>query len=569
MQLLLQIITLIGSVAMLMYGMKVMSEGLQKMAGSKLSNVLGTMTTNRFSGVLTGAFITAAVQSSTATTVMTVSFVSAGILSLAQAISVIMGANIGTTFTAWIMVLGGSSFDMRLVVYATIVLAVALIYTKKNANLGDFLIGLSLMLLGLTTLKINATEMKLDQIDAVRTFFDSTSSWGYGSYFLYLLVGGILTFAVQSSAAIMAITMTLCSVGVLPIDMGISLVLGENIGTTITSNIVALSASVQARRAAMAHLVFNLFGVIWVLIVFRPFVGLVCKLWGIPFEPGVRPENGLSPEKLSAILATFHTMFNVINTCILIGFIPLLEKLVCVIIPSKPEGDEDSTLKFITGGLMSTSELSIMQAWHEVHVFGVRTRRMIDMVSDLFHTDEEQDFVKIYSRIEKYEGICDRMEVEIAAYLNQVADGRLSDQSKHEVHKMLRIVSELESVGDANFNLSRYISYRHRDRLPYTEEQNRNIEMMESLLAQAANKMVEALDKVHISDSEFVEMMRIETEINNFRDDLKAENTLNVTGHVYDYLTGVNYMDTISEFEKMGDYIINVEEAIYEKKHDK
>ena len=569
MQLLLQIITLIGSVAMLMYGMKVMSEGLQKMAGSKLSNVLGTMTTNRFSGVLTGAFITAAVQSSTATTVMTVSFVSAGILSLAQAISVIMGANIGTTFTAWIMVLGGSSFDMRLVVYATIVLAVALIYTKKNANLGDFLIGLSLMLLGLTTLKINATEMKLDQIDAVRNFFDSTSSWGYGSYFLYLLVGGILTFAVQSSAAIMAITMTLCSVGVLPIDMGISLVLGENIGTTITSNIVALSASVQARRAAMAHLVFNLFGVVWVLIVFRPFVGFVCKLWDIPFEPGIRPEHGLSPEKLSAILATFHTTFNVINTCILIGFIPLLEKLVCLIIPSKPEGDEDSTLKFITGGLMSTSELSIMQAWHEIHVFGVRTRRMIDMVSDLYHTTEEQDFVKIYSRIEKYEGICDRMEVEIAAYLNQVADGRLSDQSKHEVHKMLRIVSELESVGDANFNLSRYISYRHRDRLPYTEEQNRNIEMMESLLAQAANKMVDALDKVHISDSEFVEMMRIETEINNFRDDLKAENTLNVTGHVYDYLTGVNYMDTISEFEKMGDYIINVEEAIYEKKHDK
>ena len=552
-----------------MYGMKVMSEGLQKMAGSKLSNVLGTMTTNRFSGVLTGAFITAAVQSSTATTVMTVSFVSAGILSLAQAISVIMGANIGTTFTAWIMVLGGSSFDMRLVVYATIVLAVALIYTKKNANLGDFLIGLSLMLLGLTTLKINATEMKLDQIDAVRNFFDSTSSWGYGSYFLYLLVGGVLTFAVQSSAAIMAITMTLCSVGVLPIDMGISLVLGENIGTTITSNIVALSASVQARRAAMAHLVFNLFGVIWVLCVFRPFVGLVCSLWGIPFEPGVRPENGLSPEKLSAILATFHTMFNVINTCILIGFIKWLEKLVCIIIPSKPEGDEDSTLKFITGGLMSTSELSIMQAWHEIHVFGIRARRMIDMVSDLFHITDEAEFVKTYSRIEKYEGICDRMEVEIAAYLNQVADGRLSDQSKREIHKMLRIVSELESVGDANFNLSRYISYRHRDRLPYTDEQNRNIEMMESLLAQAANKMVDALDKVHISDGEFVEMMSLETEINNFRDDLKAENTLNVTEHVYDYLTGVNYMDTISEFEKMGDYIINVEEAIYEKKHDK
>ena len=341
MQLVLQIITLIGSVAMLMYGMKVMSEGLQKMAGSKLSNVLGTMTTNRFSGVLTGAFITAAVQSSTATTVMTVSFVSAGILSLAQAISVIMGANIGTTFTAWIMVLGGGSFDLRLVVYTAIVLAVALIYTKRNANLGDFLMGLSLMLLGLTTLKINATEMHLDTIRVVRNFFIATSSWGYGSYFLYLLVGGILTFAVQSSAAIMAITMTLCSTHVLPIDMGISLVLGENIGTTITSNIVALSASVQARRAAMAHLVFNLFGVIWVLCVFRWFVGSVCELWGVDFQPGIPSE--VSPDKLNAILATFHTSFNVINTCILIGFIKALEKLVIWIIPSKPEQkDTDS-----------------------------------------------------------------------------------------------------------------------------------------------------------------------------------------------------------------------------------
>ena len=303
MTLFIQIMTLIGSVAMLMYGMKVMSEGLQKMAGSTLSNVLGKMTTNRFTGVLTGAFITAAIQSSTATTVMTVSFVSAGILSLAQAISVIMGANIGTTFTAWIMVLGGGSFDLRFVVYTTIILAVALIHYRRNTDLGEFLLGLALMLLGLTTLKINASEMHLDQMTPVRNFFVATSSWGYGSYFLYLLVGGILTFAVQSSAAIMAITMTLCSVGVLPIDMGISLVLGENIGTTITSNIVALSASVQARRAAMAHLVFNLFGVIWVLCIFRPFVGLVCKLWAVPFEAGVRPEEGISPEKLSAILA--------------------------------------------------------------------------------------------------------------------------------------------------------------------------------------------------------------------------------------------------------------------------
>lgn len=568
MQLALQIITLIGSVAMLMYGLKVMSESLQKMAGSKLSNVLGTMTTNRFSGVLTGAFITAAVQSSTATTVMTVSFVSAGILSLAQAISVIMGANIGTTFTAWIMVLGGGSFDLRLVVYTAVVLAVALIYTKRNANLGDFLMGLSLLLLGLTTLKLNATDMHLDQMNPVRNFFAATSSWGYGSYFLYLLVGGILTFAVQSSAAIMAITMTLCSTHVLPIDMGISLVLGENIGTTITSNIVALSASVQARRAAMAHLVFNLFGVIWVLCVFRWFVGGVCRLWGVDFTPGI--PSDVSPDKLNAILATFHTTFNVLNTCVLIGFIPLLEKLVMLIIPSKPEQkDTDSQLKFISGGLMSTSELSILQAWKEVHLFAVRAQRMIGMVHDLFYEEDNTQFTKIYSRIEKYEGICDRMEYEIAQYLNQVADGRLSDQSKHEVHKMLRIVSELESVGDANYNLSRYIRHKFDSKIAYTEIQEKNVEQMMYLLTGAQTKMVEALEKGSITNDEFYEMTNMENEINNFRDELKNQNMQSITDKLYDYSTGVNYMDIILELEKMGDYIINVEEAVYEHKHDK
>lgn len=568
MQLLLQIITLIGSVAMLMYGMKVMSEGVQKMAGSRLSNFLGTMTTNRFTGVLTGAFITAAVQSSTATTVMTVSFVSAGILSLAQAISVIMGANIGTTFTAWIMVLGGGSFDLRLVVYAVIVLAVVLIYTKKNANLGDFLIGLSLMLLGLTTLKINATEMHLDTIEPVRNFFIATSSWGYGSYFLYLLVGGILTFTVQSSAAIMAITMTLCSTHILPIDMGIALVLGENVGTTITSNVVALSASVQARRAALAHLVFNLFGVVWVLCVFRWFVGGVCNLWGVDFTPGV--PSDVSPDKLNAILATFHTSFNILNTCILIGFISYIERLVTAIIPSKPEQkDTDSQLLFISGGLMSTSELSILQAWKEIHVFAVRTQRMVKMIHDLYNEKDETEFIKIFSRVEKYEGICDRMEYEIADYLNHVADGRLSEQSKHEVHKMLRIVSELESVGDANFNLSRHIKHKYDSNISFTEYQNKNVEMMIYLVSGAETKMVEALERVHITEDEFLEMTNMENEINNFRDVLKMQNMQHITDKEYDYTTGVNYMDIIIELEKMADYIINVDEAIYEKKHDK
>ena len=568
MTLFIQIMTLIGSVAMLMYGMKVMSEGLQKMAGSTLSNVLGKMTTNRFTGVLTGAFITAAIQSSTATTVMTVSFVSAGILSLAQAISVIMGANIGTTFTAWIMVLGGGSFDLRFVVYTTIILAVALIHYHRNTDLGEFLLGLALMLLGLTTLKINASEMHLDQMTPVRNFFVATSSWGYGSYFLYLLVGGILTFAVQSSAAIMAITMTLCSTHVLPIDMGIALVLGENIGTTITSNVVALSASVQARRAAMAHLVFNLFGVVWVLCIFRWFVGGVCEVWGVEFTPGV--PSDVSPDKLNAVLATFHTSFNIINTMILIGFVPLLERLVTMIIPSKPEEKlTDSQLHFISGGLMSTSELSILQAWKEVHVFAVRTQRMVGMIHELLNEEDEELFEKIAARIDKYEGICDNMEYEIAQYLNQVADGRLSELSKREVHKMLRIVSELESVGDANYNLSRYIRHKHDSKIEYNETQNKNIELMIYLVSGAEAKMVEALERVNITEDEFLEMTNMENEINNFRDELKTRNMQDITDHVYDYSTGVNYMDIVLEMEKMGDYIINVEEALYEHKHDK
>ncbi len=566
MQTALSIIILIGSVAMLMYGMKVMSEGLQKMAGSKLSNVLGTMTTNRFTGVLTGAFITASIQSSTATTVMTVSFVSAGLLSLSQAISVIFGANIGTTFTAWIMVLGGSSLDMRFIVYSAILLAVVLIYTKKNLNLGEFIIGLAFMLLGLTTLRVNAAEMHLDEVPAVVNFFSKTSSWGYGSYLLYLLIGGLLTCAVQSSAAIMAITMTLCSTHVMPIDLGIALVLGENIGTTITSNVVALSATPQARRAAMAHLIFNLFGVIWVLCVFRWFVGGVCGLWGVDFIPGEIAD--VSASQLNAILATFHTAFNVCNVLILIWFIPQIEKLVCWIIPSKKEEDNsEEKLTFITGGLMSTSELSILQAWKEIHVYGIRVQRMFGMVRDLFVETDEAAFNKTFSRIEKYEGICDRMEVEIAAYLNQVADGRLSDQSKHEVHKMLRIVSEIESVGDANFNMSRYISHKYQNRVKYNAEQTQNVELMFNLLSDACTQMVNMLELHHATtEDDFLYAANLENEINNFRDTLKAQNTLDVTEHQYDYLTGVNYMDIIIECEKMGDYIINVDEAVNDRK---
>ena len=567
-----QFLVLIGSVAMLMYGMKVMSEGLQKMAGSKLRTVLGTMTTNRFTGLLTGAFITTAIQSSTATTVMTVSFVSAGLLSLAQAISVIMGANIGTTATAWIMVLGngsGGSFDMRMVVYLAIVVSIILIYTKKNTNLGEFIIGLAFMLLGLTTLKSNANDMHLDEVPAISNFFTQISEWGYGSYFLFLVIGGLLTCAVQSSAAIMAITMTLCSTGVLPIDMGIALVMGENIGTTITSNIVAMSATTQARRAAMAHLVFNLFGVVWVLCIFPYFVDFICGLWGVEYEPGVINKN-VNRDNLSAILATFHTGFNVCNVLILIWFINPMEKLVCALIQQKTTAEEEEgRLKFIGGGILSTAELSILEAKKEINVFVDRCVRMYGMVMQLLHTENGEAFNKLFCRVEKYESITDNMEVEICDYLTKVSEGRLSVESKVEIQHMMRMCDELESVGDSCYNIARTIS-RKRQHMQedFTEQQYEHIQSMMLLTEDAMKQMAVVVEHGEHRYVDLNKSYNMEHEINNYRNQLKSQNIADVSNQLYDYQIGVYYMDLISECEKLGDYIINVIEAsgIKEKK---
>lgn len=564
----LPILVLVGSVALLMYGMKVMSEGLQKMAGSKLRQVLGTMTTNRFTGVLTGAFITMSVQSSTATTVMTVSFVSAGLLTLAQAISVIMGANIGTTATAWIMVLGGN-FDIKYFVYACIAIAMVLIYSKKNRNGGEFLMGLCFMLLGLITLKTNAADMHLDQNPAVAQFFESISGWGYGSYLLFLVIGGLMTCAVQSSAAIMAITMTLCSAGVLDIYMGIALVMGENIGTTVTSNIVALSASTQARRAAMAHLIFNVFGVIWVLCIFHTFVNFVCGLVG--YTPG-SPLTNLAI--LNVVLAAFHTSFNLINTCILIWFIKPLEKVVRWIIKAKPSAEEDiPRLHFISGGLMSTAELSILEAKKEIVSYSERSQRMFGFVQDLLHTAKDEDFNKLYSRIEKYENISDNMEIEIASYLNQVSEGRLSIESKTEIQRMLREVTEIESVCDSNYNIARTINRKRKhSQVDFTEKQYEHIHCMMNLVDASLSQMNKVVSR--INEYQYVDLNQsnnIEHEINNYRSQLKNQNIIDVNNHEYDYQMGVYYMDIISECEKLGDYVMNVVEAagnIKEQKED-
>lgn len=552
---------LIGSLALLMYGMKSMSDSLQKMAGSQLRHVLQAMTTNRFAGMLTGTFVTASVQSSTATTVMTVSFVNAGLLTLAQAISVIMGANIGTTLTAWIMS-AGFSFDITSFVYPAFFLAILLIYSKKRKSMGDFLFGISFMFLGLGTLRQTGIDMHLGDNAAVLGFFSSFDPNSFLTTLLFLILGGILTFAVQSSAAVMAITMILCSSGVLPIYQGIALVMGENIGTTVTSNIAALTANTPARRAAFAHMFFNMFGVVWMMFVFRPFVDMVCGFVGFDETlPKTAPGFAANVAKLSFVLAAFHTAFNVINTCILIGFIPQIEKLVCrVIKPRSSNEEEEFRLHFISGGLMETPELSVLEARKEIQSFADRIKRMFGMVTELLSVRDEAEFIKLFTRIEKYEGISDNMEIEIARYLEGVSDAHLSDDTKGKIRAMLREISELESIGDSCYNLARTINRKAKGKEDFTEEQYEHLEQMFSLTASSLQQMNVMLTSRR-EELDAHRAFNIENEINNYRNQLKSKNINDVNDHKYTYAIGTMYMDIINECEKLADYVVNVVEA--------
>ncbi|MCR4810852.1 MAG: Na/Pi cotransporter family protein [Prevotella sp.] len=556
---------LLGSLALLMFGMKSMSDALQKMAGPQLRHVLGAMTTNRFTGMLTGTVVTASVQSSTATTVMTVSFVNAGLLTLAQAISVIMGANIGTTLTAWIMALG-ASFDISIVSYVGFFVGIILIYMKKHRYIGDFLFGLGLLLLGLTTLRMTGNEMDLGHNPSVLSFFQSFDPDSFWTTLVFLLLGGVLTFCVQSSAAVMAITMLLCGSGAMPIYQGIALVLGENIGTTITSNLAALSANTQARRAALAHMFFNVFGVIWILIVFRWFIdGVVYVVDNMMGQAEASMQS-----KLTFTLAAFHTGFNVINASILIWFIPQIEKFVCWVIKSKKvDEEEDFRLHFITAGFMKTPELSVLEAQKEIQSFSDRMQRMFGMVQELLNessslTGKKQDdekFNKLFSRIEKYEGISDNMELEIAKYLEQVSDAHLSDETKGKIRAMLREISELESIGDACYNMARTISRKYTQKQDhFNEQQYSHLHQMMGLTEDALTHM----NKLMAGRKESYDVNRtfnIENEINNFRNQLKAQNIIDINNHAYSYAEGTVYMDLINECEKLGDYVVNVVEA--------
>ena len=553
---------LIGSLGLFLYGMKIMSEGLQKVAGDRLRSILTAMTTNRVTGVLTGVLITALIQSSSATTVMVVSFVNAGLLTLAESISVIMGANIGTTVTAWIISIFGFKVDMAAFALPLLAIALPLIFSGKSnrKSIGEFIFGFSFLFMGLSYLKANAPDLNANP--EMLAFVQNYTDMGFFSILLFLFIGTILTMIVQASAATMAITLIMCANGWISLELGAALVLGENIGTTITANLAALTANTQAKRAALAHFVFNVFGVIWVLIIFHPFMELVNWVVDTFFQSN-NPEVAIS-YKLSA----FHSIFNICNVCILIWGVKLIERTVCALIHPKEE-DEEPRLRFITGGMLSTAELSILQARKEIHLFAERTHRMFGMVQDLMHTEKDDDFNKLFSRVEKYENISDNMELEIANYLNQVSEGRLSSESKLQIRAMLREVTEIESIGDSCYNLARTINRKRQTNQDFTEKQYEHIHFMMKLTDDALAQMIVVIEKPEHQSIDINKSFNIENEINNYRNQLKNQNILDVNNKEYDYQMGVYYMDIIAECEKLGDYVVNVVEASSDVKEKK
>ena len=551
---------LIGSLGLFLYGMKIMSEGLQKFAGDSLRRILTAMTTNRVTGVLTGVLITALIQSSSATTVMVVSFVNAGLLTLTQSIGVIMGANIGTTVTAWLISALGFKVDIAAFALPLLAFGIPLLFSGKSSrkSVGEFIFGFAFLFMGLQALKANAPDLGANP--EMLAFVQNYTDMGFLSIILFLFIGAILTMIVQASAATMAITLIMCANGWIDYHLGVALVLGENIGTTITANLAALTGNTQSRRAALAHLVFNIFGVMWVLVLFYPFTAAVS--WFVTdvmniSDPAVA---------VSFKLAAFHTAFNISNTFIMIWFVGLIEKTVCFLIKGKKDEDEEYRLRYITGGMLSTAELSILQAHKEITLFAERTGRMLDMVKALFYEKNEDAFLKIYSRVEKYESISDRMEIEIANYLTCVAEGRLSSEGKEEIRIMLRAVSEIESIADSCNNMARSIKRRNEFKSIFTDEQNHNVDQMLALTEKALHRMIEILKKSELVRDDVNPSYNIENEINNYRNQLKIHNVENINNKKYQYQDGVYYMDIIGEAEKLGDYVLNVVQAVIEKK---
>lgn len=593
-------LTLIGSVGLFLYGMKLMSEGLQKAAGDRLRNILAMMTNNRFLGALTGLLVTALIQSSSATTVMIVSFVNAGLLSLGQSMAVIMGANVGTTATAWIISLFGFKVNIAVFAIPLIAFAIPLLFSKKNSwkNWGEFLLGFSFLFMGLEQLNHSVPDLKSNpEIFAV---LQSYADAGFPSVLLFALIGMILTIVVQSSSVTFAIVLVMCSKGWITFELSAALVLGSNIGTCITPLIASVSGNIWAKRAAMGHLLFNVLGSIWALILYYPFINLITLITTsitgdpyalyqfvahcdpatlnalnsgtldttIPANETLASDFALKQYYVSFGLSMFHTVFNVINITVMIWFTGLYVKIVTWMVPNKQsDADTDeSHLKFLTTGLLSTAELSILQAQKEIQLYGERTQRMFGMVRNLFHETNENEFVAKYSRIEKYENISDAVELEIANYLTKVADGRLSDETKHQLQMKLRIISEIESIADSCFNIARTMQRKRNQPEEFTPDLKANTELMFNLVDSAIGNMCNLLHKDHISAAEVNNTQNIENEINNYRNQLRQQNVVSVNDALYDYQISVIYMDIVTECERLADFVVNVVEAIADTK---
>ena len=587
---------LLGAVGLFLYGMKVMSEGLQKAAGDRLRNILSAMTRNRFTGTLTGFFITALIQSSSASTVMVVSFVNAGLMSLAQSMAVIMGANVGTTFTAWIISLFGFKVDMSAFVLPIIGLAIPLLFTKKSRNksIGEFLIGFAFLFMGLDMISRYVPDLQSNP--EMFEFLTRYSSMGMGSVLIFLTVGIVVTMVIQSSAATFAITLIMCSKGWIDFDLSCALVLGSNIGTTITPLLASMSGNVAAKRAAMGHLLFNLLVVIWVVCLFSPFVHL--SVWltesigsgdptalsgyvnhieatqpeiynhlfdnSLPAGHEVLAKIAAMQTSVSIGLSVFHTVFNLITLSIMIWLTGLYVKIVERLVPAKHVEDEEFQLKFISGGLMNASELNITQAEKEIAVFAERVERMIGMAQKLLHTPvESEDFAQLYSRLQKYEDISDRMEIEIAHYLKRCSEGRLSNEGKTKIASMLRMVSEIESIADCCMGAGKILERKTQAHVQFNDEIYANIDTMFAHVEDAMKNMLLLLSDVeHAREATIIASYNKERELNNLRNQLRSGNIDNINNRHYEYQAGIYYMDLVSDLEKTGDYIINVVDTV-------
>lgn len=554
---LLEILTLIGSLGIFLYGMILMSESLQKVAGQKMRSILASMTSNRVLGVFTGFLITAIIQSSSATTVMVVSFVNAGLLSLSESIGVIMGANIGTTVTAWIISILGFKVKMSIIAIPLIGIAFPLFFSKnkKRKSIGELIIGFSLLFLGLEYLKDAVPE-----IDPTSDFIQNLGKYtnlGYISLFLFVIIGTLLTVVIQSSSATMALTLVLAANGIITFEIAAAMVLGENIGTTITANIAAMVANVSAKRAARAHFIFNSIGVIWILILFYPVIHLISFI----LHSMGNPSPLYSAVSIPIALSIFHTFFNITNVLLMIWFVPLIEKIVVKLVPDSEE-DEEFRLKYIDSIMLSTSEISLLQAKKEIEIYGQRVEKMFHYVEKLYVEKKSEKIDKLYVKIQKYEDIIDRMEEEIANYITKVAESEMSELGSRRVKAMLEIIDDIESIGDTCFNLSRALVRKKENKIKFPEELHLNVLKMFELInkgfAEMNKNLTQEYSEIIVDDA-----LQIEEQINEYRNELRVDNVASIKAKEYKYKVGIIYTEIFSTSERIGDFIINVSEAIH------